>query len=59
VARIRRLLKTIDTSFDCDEPFVLPSRHYHNVREQLEHSPDLRHTLINIVQFDARHPSLR
>jgi hypothetical protein len=46
------MFETIDASFDRDEPFVLPSRHYHHVRELLERSLD-RHTLVNIVQLGA------
>jgi hypothetical protein len=39
-----RLLKLIDASFDRDEPFVLPSRHYHHARELLERNFNLCHT---------------
>ena len=54
----RCLLQTIDPSFDCDKPFVLPSGHYHHVRELLERSLDLRHTLINIMQINAHATTL-
>jgi hypothetical protein len=44
---------TIHATLNRNEPFVLPSRHYHHVRELLERSLDLRHTLINIMQLYA------
>jgi hypothetical protein len=47
------MFETIDASFDRDEPFVLPSRRYHNVSELPERSLDLCHTLIDIVQLNA------
>jgi hypothetical protein len=47
------LLEAIDAPLYRDEPFVLPSRHYHHVCELLERSLDLRHTLINIMQLKA------
>jgi hypothetical protein len=47
------MFETIHASFDRDEPFILPSRHYYHVRELLERSLDLRHTLINVVQLNA------
>ncbi len=43
------MFETIDASFDRDEPFVLASCHYHHIRELLERSLNLRHTLINIM----------
>jgi hypothetical protein len=36
MAKCRRLLKPIDSPLDRDEPFVLPCRHHHHVRELLE-----------------------
>jgi hypothetical protein len=47
------VFNTVDASFDRDQSFVLPSRHYHHVRELLKRSLYFGNTLINIVQLNT------